>query len=107
MKCPFCEADKTSVVKTKEHINESLSSPSSERRRKCHACKQAFYTYEIYANDWRMVEQLMGSADLLEHIAGLVRTRLTLNTREGIIENNLTEKSNRIDGRSKMMRRRV
>lgn len=78
MMCPHCGEKKTSVVKTKDVMNESLPDASRQRRRTCLTCEKPFYTYEVYSHDWRRLVQLMESADLLEEMSGLIRTRLKI-----------------------------
>ena len=75
MNCPHCGA-RSCVKKTKEVLHDSLPDPSLQRRRKCLTCEKPFYTYEVYSSDWRRLQQLMESADLLEEMSGLIRTRL-------------------------------
>jgi transcriptional repressor NrdR len=43
MKCPFCKADKTQVVDTRE----SEDGDSIRRRRRCLSCDKRFTTYEM------------------------------------------------------------
>ena len=78
MKCPHCDCPKTKVRKSKEVVHESLPDPSKQRRRTCSDCHKPFYTYEVYSSDWRRLLQLMESADLLEEMSGLIRTRLKI-----------------------------
>ena len=78
MRCPHCNAAKTGVRKTKEFVSESMPDPVNQRRRVCLSCEKPFYTYEVYSHDWRKVTQIMESADLLEQLSGLIRTRLKI-----------------------------
>ena len=59
-------------------MHESLPDASKQRRRSCLHCQKPFYTYEVYSSDWRRLLQLMESADLLEEMSGLIRTRLKI-----------------------------
>lgn len=76
MNCPHCN-ERSCVKKTKQVTHESLPDASLQRRRKCLSCDKPFYTYEVYSQDWRRLLQLMESADLLEEVSGLIRTRLS------------------------------
>ena len=78
MKCPHCDWGKSCVLKTQDIMNESMPDASKQRRRSCLKCDKPFYTYEVYSSDWRRLIQLMESADLLEEMSGLIRTRLKI-----------------------------
>ena len=76
MKCPHC-GKKSKCLKTVQKTCESLPDPFVQRRRECLTCLRPFYTYEVQSQDWRLLLQLMESADLLEEMGGLIRTRLS------------------------------
>lgn len=77
MKCPYC-GEKSKVSWTQDTVHESLPEPARQRRRACGTCSKPFYTYEVYSTDFRRMVQIMESADLLEELSGLIRTRLKL-----------------------------
>jgi len=78
MNCPHCGSGKTQVKKTESQKHESFPDPVIRRRRQCVSaeCRKPYYTYEVYAPDWRRLVQVLESADLLEDVSGLIRTRL-------------------------------
>ena len=76
MKCPYCDHPKSRIIKTVDVAHDSMPEPARQRRRICVGCSKPFYTYEVYAPDWRQLLQLMDSVAMLEDTASAIRTNL-------------------------------
>ena len=86
MKCPACDTANSSVVKTWPNYEEpgpeelAISGPIKRRKRRCRECKRAFFTYEIYAGDFRRIHSALSTGSKNK----LLRTSLlSKNARSG------------------------
>jgi len=71
MKCPSCDG-KSYVVKTERLEDSKSDNPLpmlKKRRRLCKECRDPFYTYEMYSDQYLTFKQLSESKKRLKRIA--------------------------------------